>query len=352
MSRHATRLVLATAVTAAALTVNATVATATHPGLNGRIAFMRFDESGSSNLWTANPDLTGQVQLTSGYAAGFPAWSPDGARIAFSSGRSDPDPDDGVEIQDIFTIRADGTDLRQITSSVGDSEKPSWSPDGRWLAFSTDAGDYPAGQGIYVIPSDGSGPMRMVTPKPAGTFWSELARFSPDGTKILFTAYRGANPVQNVRQDKLAGFQVALFVVGTNGSGLRQITPWGLYAEDADWSPDGSQLVFESAPPHLGHIRNVMIVDADGQHVRNLTLDHGITGLSASDGSVRYEESFNPVWSPDGTRIMFVHQRFTSATGFDAGLQTMAPDGSDRRWASADHAAEHQPDWGTAPLFP
>ena len=350
MSRHVARFLIVLGITLASLTLDAPITAATQPGHNGRIAFMRWNGSGFPDLWTANPDLSHQVQVTSGYGAGFPAWSPDGTRIAFSSGRCDPDPEDGVEIQDIFTIRADGSDLRKITPSVGDTEKPTWSPDGRWLAFSTDAGNYPAGQGIYVIPSDGSAPMRMVTPKPEGTFWSELARFSPDGRKLLFTAYRGANEVRNVRQEKLAGFEFALFVVGIDGSGLRQLTPWGLYAGDGDWSPDGSRIVFQSSPPHLGHIQHVMIVDADGQHLRSLTQDHGLTGLSSSDQSPWYEESFNPVWSPDGTRIMFVHASYTPEVGFNAGLQTMNPDGSDRRWVSDGHGEEHQPDWGTAPL--
>jgi Tol biopolymer transport system component len=348
MSRHVTRIASALLIAALALATSAASVGATSPGVNGRITFMREDADGAFQIWTANPDLSHQVQLTAGSGAAFPAWSPDGTRIAFSSGRSDPEPNDDVEIQDVFTMRADGSDIRKITESLGDAEKPAWSPDGRWLAFSTDAG----GQGIYLIPSDGSGPMRLLTPRPEGTFFAELPRFSPDGTRVVFTAYKGTRVLEHHREGSIAGFAAALFVVRLDGSGLKQITPWGIHAQDADWSPDGSRIVFTGQPPHLGNIGDVMVVDADGRHLTDLTHDHGATGFSNSDVSPRYEESFNAVWSPDGTKILFVHAIYTPEAGFTLGLQTMNPDGSGRAWVSDQHGEEHQPDWGTAPLVP
>ena len=74
--------------------------------------------------------------------------------------------------------------------------------------------------------------------------------------------------------------------------------------------------------------------------------------FSNSDISLRFEESFNAVWAPDGTKILFVHAGYTPESGFALGLQTMNPDGSGREWVSDQHTGEHQPDWGTAPLVP
>jgi Tol biopolymer transport system component len=345
------RTAAATLVAVVAIATVATPAAATFPGSNGRITFMREDADGIPQVWTANPDLTHQVQVTAARGGFSPAWSPDGRRIAFQR-NTDPDPSDGQEIQDIFTMRADGTDVRQITPSIGDSEKPAWSPDGRWLVFSADAGNYPDGQGIYLIPSDGSGPMRMLTPKPDGTFFAELPRLSPDGSQVVFTAYRGANFVQNPRQEKLAGFESALFVVRIDATGIHQLTPWGTNALDPDWSPDGTRIVFAGQPPHLGNVGDVLVVDADGRHLQELTHDHGATGFSRSDQSPWYEESFNAVWSPDGTKILFVHASYRPETGFALGLQSMNADGSGRAWVSDGHGFEHQPDWGSAPLIP
>ena len=72
------------------------------------------DENGFAQLWTANPDLTAEQQLTHGDAnSGWPAWAPDASRIAFDSDRSDPDPTDQVFVNDVFTMRPDGTDVQE-----------------------------------------------------------------------------------------------------------------------------------------------------------------------------------------------------------------------------------------------
>ena len=208
MSRHALRAATATFAAALCLAAVAGPAAAQFPGTNGRILFQRDD-----GLYTANPDSRTRRSSS-------PAGSGTGRRTARRSRtrrRPIRDPNDDQEVQNIYVARPDGSDERQLTPPIGDSEKPSWSRDGRWIIFSTDAGDYPDGQGIYIVPSDGSAPMRMLTPKPAGTFFAELPRYSPDGSKFVFTAYRGANSVQNAHQDKLAGFASALFVAKADG---------------------------------------------------------------------------------------------------------------------------------------
>ena len=349
MPRHARRTVAALVSTLILAAATTTSVVAQWPGDNGRIAFMRFDADGIFQVWVANPDMTHQVQLTHGTDDGwFPTWSPDGTRIAFSSYRTDPDLDDGIEIHDVFTMRPDGTDVRQITDSRGYNGKPSWSPDGRWLLFDSDRGDYPRSQGIYIVPSDGSGPPRRVTSLPAGSVWQELARFSPDGSRIVFDEVRGGHETRNGR---FVGEQAALFTVRADGSGLRQVTPWGLHAGDPDWSPDGQRLVFAGQPTHVGNIGDIYVVDADGKHLTDVTKDHGLTGFGR-ESSFWYEESFNPAWSPDGSKLIFVHASFTAEDGFVMGLQTMNPDGSDRAFISANPAEEHQPDWGALPSIP
>ena len=323
---------------------------ANFPGPNGRLAFMRFDADGNGQVWVANQDMSRQVQLTAGRNdGGFPAWSPDGTRIAFQSSRTDPDLGDLLQIQDIFTMRPDGTDVRKVTDSVGDAEKPSWSPDGRWLVYAADRADYPSGQGIWMTRSDGSGTPRHVTTLPAGSSWQEVARFSPDGSHLVFTEYRGGHILRNHRDGSLVGEQSALFTVRIDGGDLRQITPWGIHGQDGDWSPDGTRIVLAGQPTHLGNIGDVLMVNADGSHLVDLTQDHGLTGIGNAN-SVWYEESFNPAWSPDGSTIVFVHASYAAELGFRMGLQVMNPDGANRAWLS--DGEEHRPNWGTAPRVP
>jgi dipeptidyl aminopeptidase/acylaminoacyl peptidase len=88
-------------------------------------------------------DLSGKSlkQITSGdFDDDEPDWSPDGKLIAFTSNRSKPDPD-ATYNKDIWTVAADNTDkgahLTQVSTNPGEDESPAWSPDGKWIAYST-----------------------------------------------------------------------------------------------------------------------------------------------------------------------------------------------------------------------
>ena len=144
------------------------------------------------------------------------------------------------------------------------------------------------------------------------------------------------------------GEVTALYVVGVDGSDPHRITPWGITPGDADWSPDGQHIVFETLTEHLGNGASVMAVDPDGRNLHALTHDAGITGIGRWE-SLQFEASFDPVWSPDGTKIMFSHD-LKSVDGVQTGLQVISPDGTGQQWVSDIRDHEHQVDWGTAPL--
>jgi Tol biopolymer transport system component len=329
----------AVAASAAALglaAILAGTAVATPPGVNGRIVFMRFDDAGGHwQTWTANPDLGHQHRITTGaYDNAFATWSPDGRRLVFESNRNDPDQVADPFINDVFTMDADGSHQVKLTDSVGFSGEPAWSPDGRLIVFSADRGI--ARQEIYVMDADGTG-RRRVTTLVDPTGWQGSARFSPDGRKLVYTDIRNG------------GDKSALFTINLDGTGVLQVTPWGAGPGDADWSPDGRRLVFETLFQHPGNGPSVSVVDADSKHLKDLTHDGGLTGRG-SDRAVRFEASFDPAWSPDGTKILFSHEHFDPTTGYACGLSIMAADGNANHRVSADDTCEHQVDWGTAPL--
>lgn len=85
--------------------------------------------------------MTGTTNLRS---TAYPAWSPDGSKIAFASTFTGS--------WDIYVMHTDGTALTQLTSHPADDWHPTWSPDGNWLAFVSSRSGV---SDIYVVGSDG-----------------------------------------------------------------------------------------------------------------------------------------------------------------------------------------------------
>ena len=112
------------------------------------IAFISYRD-GDGELYTMRPNGSGIRQLTfDGLGYEFPDWSPDGRLIAFHSG-----PVDEFDLYDVYTIRANGRDQTRLTFGAGFDGFPAWSPNGRRLAFMSgrdDDGD------IFTMRADGS----------------------------------------------------------------------------------------------------------------------------------------------------------------------------------------------------
>ena len=89
------------------------------PPVNGAIAYMRGDETkDKAQLYVACPDLTNErpIDARGGEEQRLARLVPDGSRLAFNANFDDPDPTDDVDIWDIYTTTADGTDLRKLTA--------------------------------------------------------------------------------------------------------------------------------------------------------------------------------------------------------------------------------------------
>ena len=291
------------------------------------MVFMKEDSDGFWQTWVANKDLSDQVKLTNESAdSGWAVWKPGGDKLAFESNRADPDPDDSNAINDIFTMNPDGSGIVKLTHSDDVSDTPDWSPDGSQIAFGSDRDDGAWRREIHVMDADGTN-VRRLTTLPEKAVLDSQPRFSPDGRRLVFTRFISEDHPE----------ESALFTVRLDGGGLKRLTPWGMGAGDADWSPDGKKLAFEAFPEY-GTYGDIFTIDADdGQQLTNLT-----------DNELGVGGSSDPVWSADGKKILFVSKHyFKDESGI--GLATMNPDGTDRHHISSNPEDEHQPDWETVP---
>jgi dipeptidyl aminopeptidase/acylaminoacyl peptidase len=200
---------------------------AAFPGTNGQVSFIQIDPNTGNitGLFASNPDGSSAIQLTNLEALGSD-WSPDGSLVAF-------DYYDGFNSQ-IGLVNANGTGFTPLTTddSVFHGE-PAWSPDGTKIAIESDDGNFPSGEGIYLIdPSTGAFLLRL-TANPYGQGDID-PRWSPDGKWVVFTRVKQAAP--GPKHNRNYPSVAASFLVHPDGTGLRQLTDWGLNATATDRS--------------------------------------------------------------------------------------------------------------------
>lgn len=120
------------------------------------------------HIWSVNIEDGQANQLTDDpiFDEKDPIWSPDGELIAFISNHS-PDPDLDHNADDLFIISASGEQLRKISTPEGQKSKPSYSPDGNWIAYFGQDGKnkWYKNQGLWIVPADGSKEAMNLTDK-------------------------------------------------------------------------------------------------------------------------------------------------------------------------------------------
>ena len=231
--------------------------------LRGRVTF---DSSRNWGVQIFEMDLrTGATrQLTNflhdGRVNRVPQFNRDGTHIAFVSVR------DGNN--EIYIMRADGTEQSRLTSNPASDLYPRFSPDSSRIVFFSDRGGDPD---IYVMNADGSGEPRRLT---YAKGIDGDPDFSPDGSLITFTSRRTGN--------------YEIYLMNADGTNERDITTNPAEDVHSSFSPDGKRLVFRSN--REGEF-DLYIMNLDGT---------GLVRLTNANGSARH-----PSYSPDGKYIIF-----------------------------------------------
>jgi Tol biopolymer transport system component len=207
-----------------------------------------------------------------------PAWSPDGSRLVFAAQSS------GEDAWGLYLADAQGQLIGPVLEDSLPMTSPSWSADGALLLFERWLEDSPNPDSeIFTLRLEEGGPHRL----PGSPAFEGSARFSPDGSQIVFTSQRAG--------------QSDIYRMNADGSGLQRLTRGGSSEVDPAWSPDGQWIVFASnrGSPAGRSNYNLYIMAPDGANQCRLT-----------NGAGSYRQ---PAWSPDGSWIAYISLLETQA---------------------------------------
>jgi len=298
------KLIMLALLAAGIAAVIALPAAAKPGGTSGKIVFNADNSvTGQEQVYTVDPDGTDMQFLANDAEAG--QWSPDGTKIAIFGGYLNFDTGAYTDLH-----LPDGLypDLFLFCGV--------WSPNGARLACEGFGQTDGSLNGIYSIRSSDGGDLQRVT---SAEFDDCPADYSPNGKRLLVS-------------------NGALAVVHSDGKGLQQLTPPGMFLDfcSGSWSPQGNEIVFSAHNPR-GARGSIFVVHTDGSGLRQIP----IAGCGSASGCNE------PVWSPDGKKIAFT--MFLPQTG-QSDLYTVNADGSGLYQVTHAGLGAGLKDWGTHPL--
>ena len=258
---------------------------------------------GNLEIYVMDADGNNQIRLTNHPEKDLaPSWSPDGRRIAFVSNRNGGN-------EQIYVMDSNGKNVKRLTNGAWD-RYPAWSPDGQWIAFHSSRDE--ESTKIYIVTPDGTNLQRLAGGIPSNDI--EPA-WSPGSQRIAFVSSR---------EDEWN----EIYVMEADGTNQKRLTHNTVSDRQPTWSPDGSKIVFFSV---LEEDFIMSVMDSDGTNRKNLT-EEVLDGLT--------QLIFNPAWSPDGRTIAY----YSAMQGLNDGtIHLMTADGEHLKRLGKER--DSWPDW-------
>ncbi len=288
-------------------------------------------------------------------------------RIAFSSVRSDP----ARETFDVFSMNADGSDVRRLTTNARGDRQPDWSPDGRAIAYTIDKPGAAVNFEVARMAADGRDRRRLTTTATGEA--SSQPSWLPDGGGILFRRSGPTSRVTTLWQMGLLGQSPALrfappqtalyptyspdmtrvayagilsptgdtdrgiFTIDARDGSVRTLFDVaGAYDSAPAWSPDSRQIAFES---------NADVGGANPEHDMEIWV-MGADGTNPQQRTSNTEHDEGPAWSPDGRMLAYTSgpdERHGDIAVMDAAT------GAPLRRLTDYALADESPDWQAIP---
>jgi tricorn protease len=262
---------------------------------NGKVAF-----SYLGDLWVANENGSGVQRLTDNQARDiYPRFSPDGNWIAFSSNREGN--------YDVYVIPATGGKPRQLTFYSADDNVVNWTPDGKKIIFTSARGNgaFPSVATLWEVPVEGG------VEQPVPTDWGAWASYAPDGKKLAFTRH----PATWSRKHYRGSYAADLWVLDVGTKAFTHLGDeeykgnrlWPMYARNGEIFYVANMTAAEKGikfggPDVMKSVNNIWKISEKGGKETQVT-HHGdgnlfFPSISADGKVIVYEDNFG-IWKLD-----------------------------------------------------